>query len=351
MKFEDVIGQEALKSHMQSAIRFGKVSHAYIINGEAGYGKLKLAEAFAKTLLCSRMNPDYDEDQIAFPGLELEAKPTMPDVIKPCEECISCTKADHHNHPDIIYISHEKPKLISVKEIREQIVDTVDILPYESKRKIYIIDHGEFMNEMGQNILLKTIEEPPEYITIIILTNNKDTMLPTILSRCVILNVMPVEDSVIKSYLMREGIVDYQADMAINFAGGNPGKALLIASDPEFQMRRKEVVDVMRDFGIFNSKQISDVASRWESDKENKENYLDLMIAFLRDVLIYKNVEDETRLHFRREISVIRELSEIPSSTISKMIDIVEEALRKLRVGVTPSLTIEMMLYKIKESI
>ena len=98
MKFQDVCGQEALINHMQSAIRLGKISHAYIISGEKGFDKLSLAEPFAQAMLCSNLNKE------------------------PCGECISCKKAIHHNHPDIIYISHEKPNLISAKEIREQIV-------------------------------------------------------------------------------------------------------------------------------------------------------------------------------------------------------------------------------------
>ena len=349
MNFEQVIGQEALKEHMKSAIRLGKVSHAYIINGEAGYGKLHLAEAFAQTLLCSRVNTTYDENQFAFLGFEIEtAEPTD---IRPCEECTSCKKADHHNHPDIIYITHEKPNLISVDEIRSQFVDTVDILPYESERKIYIINDAELINETGQNILLKTIEEPPDYITIIILTTNKDKLLPTVLSRCVNLTMMPADDRSIKNYLYAKGIVDYQAEEAISFADGNPGKALMIASDSYFKERRKMVTDIMRDIGNYNSKQISDIAAKIEQDKDNVDNYLELMVAFLRDVLIYKTTLDETRVRFRQEIVVIRELSNLSLSTINNLINIVNDAADKIRVKVTLSLTIEMMLHKMKESI
>ena len=350
MKFEDVIGQEALKEHMQSAIRLGKISHAYIINGEAGFFKKLLAEAFAQALLCSKLNPDYDKNQVSFPGLEAY-EPKLPEVIEPCCECISCKKASHHNHPDIIYISHEKPNLISKEEIRNQLVNTVDIIPYESKRKIYIIEDGQLMNEAGQNTLLKTIEEPPDFVTIIILTTNKEKLLPTVLSRCVCLDVKPVKKSEIRSYLMDKGIVDYQADMAINFAEGNPGKALMIASDIEFQNRRKLIINTIRDFDSFNSKRIADMAKKIEEDKDNIDSYFDLIMVFLRDVLVYKTTGDEKRVHFREEISVIRDISRHKLSQINELINITKDAKEKVNYQVTLGLTIEMMLHKMKETV
>ena len=352
MQFQNVTGQEAIVRHMQSAIRLGKVSHAYIINGEAGYGKLQLAETFAQALLCERLNIDEDENIGQESLFESEAMVPesiqLSDVTEPCGECTSCKKADHHNHPDIIYISHEKPNLISVQEIREQFVDTADILPYESKRKVYIVDDAEFINEQGQNILLKTIEEPPPFVTVLLLTTNKDKFLPTVLSRCVILNMMPVEDKVIKAYLMGEGIPDYQADMAISFASGNPGKAKLIASDPEFQVRRKSVAGIMRSFKDYNSKEIADIAADWDSDKENIDSYLGLMEAFLRDVMVYKTTDDKTRIHFTQEMSTVRELSDMPLSSINMMINTVRDAEDKIKSQVTLSLTIEMMLHRMQ---
>ena len=310
MKFQDVCGQEALINHMQSAIRLGKISHAYIISGEKGFDKLSLAEPFAQAMLCSNLN------------------------IEPCGECISCKKAIHHNHPDIIYISHEKPNLISAKEIREQIVNTVDIIPYESKRKIYIIEDGELINEQGQNILLKTIEDPPSYATIIILTTNKDMFLPTVLSRCVCLDMQPVSNEAIKSYLMKKGIVDYQADMAIDFAEGNPGKALMIADEVEFKERRRLVLNILREYKKYDP---NDIAK------------LDLLLLFMRDALILNTTGDESRVHFREEMGSVRDMSRLPISRINELINIICEAKNRINTGVTISFAIEIMLHKMKE--
>ena len=177
-KFADIIGQEQLKEHIQNAITSNKVSHAYIINGERNAGKEFIARIFAMTLQCEKGG------------------------VEPCNECHSCKQALSHNQPDIVYISHEKPNSIGVEDIRGQINNDIGIKPYSSPRKIYIMNEGEKMTPQAQNALLKTLEEPPEYAVIFILTDNVEALLPTIISRCVVLNMKPVSDNLVKKYLM-----------------------------------------------------------------------------------------------------------------------------------------------------
>jgi DNA polymerase-3 subunit delta' len=109
-----------------------------------------------------------------------------------CMQCRSCHQAMEHNQPDIIYVTHEKPNIISVDDIRHQLNNDIVIKPYSSKFKIYIIDEAEKMNIQAQNALLKTIEEPPAYAVILLLTTNADGFLPTILSRCITLSLKTV---------------------------------------------------------------------------------------------------------------------------------------------------------------
>ena len=166
--FKDIVGHKEAIQHLESAMKLDKVSHAYIINGEKGSGKKLLASAFAQVLQCERKEKDS------------------------CGECRSCRQAESGNHPDIIRIVHEKPNSISIDEIREQLVNDVQIKPYSSRYKIYIVPEAEKLTVQAQNALLKTIEEPPFYAVIILLTVNASTLLPTVLSRCVALNMKPV---------------------------------------------------------------------------------------------------------------------------------------------------------------
>ena len=137
--FKDIVGQEKLKEHMQNAIRMDKVSHAYIIQGELGAGKEFIAKIFAKTIQCERSKEE------------------------PCEECRSCKQIDSRNHPDVIWVNHEKPNSIGVEDIRSQVNNDMGIKPYYGPKKIYIINECEKMTVQAQNALLKTLEEPPAY--------------------------------------------------------------------------------------------------------------------------------------------------------------------------------------------
>ena len=178
--FQDIVGQEQLKAHLQGALETQKVSHAYIINGEKSSGKEFIARIFATALQCEQGD------------------------IEPCGQCHSCRQALSGNQPDIIYVSHEKPNTISVDDIRTQVNNDVAIKPYSSRYKVYIINEAEKMTPQAQNALLKTLEEPPEYAVILLLVSNVNTLLPTILSRCVLLNMKPVRDALVKKYLMEE---------------------------------------------------------------------------------------------------------------------------------------------------
>ena len=222
-KFTDIVGQEQLKEHLQNAIAMNKVSHAYIINGERNAGKEFIARVFAMALQCEKKEAE------------------------PCGECHSCKQALSNNQPDIIYISHEKPNTIGVEDIRAQINNDIVIKPYSSPRKIYIVNEGEKMTPQAQNALLKTLEEPPEYAVIVILTTNVEALLPTVLSRCVVLNMKPVSDALVKKYLMEQlGVPDYKANICVAFARGNIGKAKLLASSEEFEKVKDEAISLVK---------------------------------------------------------------------------------------------------------
>ena len=217
--FKDVVGHKDIIQYIRNAVTMEKVSHAYIMNGARGSGKKMLASLFAMTMLCEKKGPD------------------------PCNTCHSCRQAEGGNHPDIIWVAHEKPNTISVDDIREQVNNTVMIKPYQGPYKVYIIDRAELMTPQAQNALLKTIEEPPEYAVIILLTENAQTMLPTINSRCVMLKLRNIRDTLIKKYLMeRLEVPDYKADVCTAFAQGNMGRAIMLAHSEHFNEIRDEAL-------------------------------------------------------------------------------------------------------------
>ena len=327
-KFTDIIGQEQIKEHLRNAISTGKVSHAYIINGERSSGKEFIARVFAMALQCEKGG------------------------VEPCEECHSCRQALSGNQPDILYVSHEKPNTIGVEDIREQINGDIGVKPYSSRYKIYIMNEGEKMTVQAQNALLKTLEEPPEYAVILILTTQVEALLPTILSRCVVLNMKPVPDELVKKYLMEElKVPDYKANICVAFARGNIGKAKLLAASEEFEKVKDEAVTLVK---YINDMEISDIVKAIKKISEYKfdvNDYLDILSAWYRDVLLFKATKDINSLIFKEEIQQIMRVSDRSTyEGIETIVNALQQAKRRLEANVNFDLTMELLLLTIKEN-
>ena len=332
-KFVDIIGQEQLKEHLQNALKLNKVSHAYIINGERSSGKEFIAKIFAAALQCE--HPDNSSG-----------------LMEPCGECHSCKQMATGNQPDVIYVSHEKPGTIGVEDIRGQINGNVAIKPYSSPRKIYIMNEGEKMTVQAQNALLKTLEEPPEYTVILILTTNVEALLPTILSRCVVLNMKPVKDIHVKRFLMETmQVPDYKADICVAFARGNIGKARLLASSEEFDHVKEEAITLLK---YINDMEISEIVTAIKKINEYKldvNDYMDILAIWYRDVLLFKATNDANHLIFREEIQYIRKVADRSTyEGIEIIIAALDKAKNRLNANVNFDLTMELLLLTIKEN-
>lgn len=325
--FKDIIGQEQLKEHMQTALETGKVSHAYVIQGERFAGKEFIANVFAMALQCEKGGAE------------------------PCQECHSCKQAVNRNQPDIIWVTHEKPNTIGVEDVRVQINNDMVIKPYSSRYKIYIISEGEKMTVQAQNALLKTLEEPPEYGIILILTTNVDALLPTILSRCVVLHMKPVKDELVRNFLMQTmEIPDYKADICVAFARGNIGKAKLLASSEEFDHVREEAVTLMKYIGDMELSEIVAAIKKISEYKLEINDYLDIISIWYRDVLLFKATNDANHLIFKEEIQYIRKVADkCAYEGIEQILEALEKAKSRLNANVNFELTMELLLMTIQE--
>ncbi len=326
--FKDIVGNEQIIEHLQNAISMGKVSHAYIINGPQLSGKMMIAEAFARALQCEKEGTDG------------------------CGECKSCHQADDHNHPDIIYVSHEKPNNISVDDIRTQLNNDIVIKPYSSKYKIYIVDEAEKMNQQAQNALLKTIEEPPAYAVIMLLTTNADSFLQTIRSRCITLNMKSVKDEVIKAYLMNEKhIPDYQADISAAFAQGIVGKAVKLASSDEFNELKESALSLIKRLDDIDLYELGAAVKQIAEYKLKVQDYFDLIMVWYRDVLYMKATNDVNGLIFKDEVYDIKKQAAKHSyQGIEAILEALEKAKIRINANVNFDLVIELLLMTIKEN-
>lgn len=326
---DDILGNEHIVEHFKKAIENNKISHAYIINGEKGMGKRTVAKAFAMTLLC-------------------EEKGTVP-----CMKCHSCVQALTDNNPDLITITPDKPMTLSIDHIRQTLVNDVELKPYSNSHKVYIVEDAELMNNAAQNAILKTIEEPPEYAVIILLTTNISALLQTVLSRCVKLDMQPLKKEVVKKYLMeKEKVVDYQADIAVSFAGGNLGKAIELSKSQDFAGMLDEVIQLLRYIKDMQAYEVVAAVKRASDYKFRFTDYIDLMILWFRDVLVYKASQNVNELVFKDEIQTIKEHAAKSSyNGIEQILEAMDKAKLRLKANVNFDVAIEMMFLTIRDNI
>lgn len=326
--FKDIVGHEQIIEHLKTAIEMGKVSHAYILNGPDLSGKMMIAEAFARALLCEKQDPDG------------------------CGECRSCRQSDDRNNPDIIYVKHDKLNTISVDDIRTQLNNDIVIKPYSNQYKIYIVDEAEKMNQQAQNALLKTIEEPPAYAVIMLLTTNADSFLQTIRSRCITLNLKSVKNDVIKSYLMTEKkIPDYQADVCAAFAQGVVGKAIKLASSDDFNELKESALSLIKRLDDIDLYEMGEAIKQISDYKLQVQDYFDLITVWYRDVLYMKATNDVNGLIFKDEVyDIKKQASKHSYHGIETIIEALDKAKLRINANVNFDLVIELLLMTIKEN-
>lgn len=324
--FSEIVGHEQIKEHMQAAIRDKKPFHAYLFQGEEGVGKEALARTFAAGLQCQSESAD-----------------------KPCKECVSCRQMESRNQPDVIWVTREKASL-GVDEIREQLCNTMDIKPFSSPYKIYLVPEAEKMTEAAQNALLKTIEEPPEYGIVILMTSNISALLPTIQSRCLTMEFRPLSTAVVESYVKEHcQVPDYQARASAAFAQGNLGKAMRYAKSEDFIERKDHIISLLRHVEQMDLSEMLAVIKDLGTRKDEVRDYIDLMVLWYRDVLLFKATKDINQLLFQDEASYIsREASHRSYEKIEEILQAFEKAKVRLRANVNFDITMELMLLTLK---
>ena len=325
-EFKDILGHEGIIAHLQNAVSMDKISHSYIMSGEDGLGKNMLADAFAKTLQCEEGG------------------------ITPCGKCRSCIQAESGNQPDIIHVTHEKPNSIGVDDVREQLVDDIVIKPYSSKYKIYIIDEAEKLTVQAQNAILKTIEEPPAYGIILLLTTNAASMLETILSRSIVLNMKPVESEAFTSYMREKGVDEDKIPTLEKFSQGNIGKGLKLAQSDDFISMIQTIMLLLKTASKMPFSELLESIAKLEEYKLSIKDCFGFMQMWYRDILIFKATRDPNLLIFAEEYSAINKVAQTCGyNEINRILEAINTASARLDANVNFQLTLELLWLTIRE--
>ena len=267
----EVIGQDRLISIIASEAK-NRHSSSYLINAPKGMGKHLIASSFAKALMCEE------------PG-ERGA----------CGICRCCKYFEANTTPDVVYVEGDSDgKNVKVDDIRNNVVADAYIRPQFSKTKVYIIDL-DYVAEDGQNVLLKSIEEPPQSAVFIMITSSPDKVLGTVMSRAMELKLEPYTSDAIYEILKASGAGGSREELSdcISYCASNPGRAISIASDDTFA---KLTEDVRRLILSVGDRSISDILTDdvafLASCKDRIDLVFEIMLKTLDVMAMYLKAPD-----------------------------------------------------------
>ena len=255
--FQNILGNDKIKNLLQESVNNNKVSHSYLFVGKSGIGKKMIAKEFAKAILCLGDN-------------------------KYCDNCKSCLEFDGQNNPDFFVIEPDG-NAIKIDQIRNM-QRGVQEKPIISRSKVYIIDNADFMTKEAQNALLKTLEEPPEFVTIILIGENENEFLATIKSRCMIIHFNSISDSDMEKYLQENYNMNVTSNMLDVFQG-SIGKAI------ELKDKQEEYLIIEQAIENIEKEDLIDLIKKLDILYTSKDEILD-MLDYINIILLKKSKEN-----------------------------------------------------------
>lgn len=298
--------QEEILVRLGADCASGRIHHTYLFEGRPGIGKKELAIEFAKRILCKG-----------------EEKGSL---------CDSCRKIESGHHPDVILIEPRDGKILA-DDLREYIKETV-APPFESEKKIFVINGFDLVTPEMQNMLLKSLEEPEKYVVNLLMASNVERILPTILSRCSVFKLKPAKRDVLKTYLEeRYDISEARALYLAILSGGACHFAEELTEKSDFFDCKKEILERFTSYLKGRNEELIVLAKKLE-ECEDPHLFLDMLLIFLRDAMTFcqgavSEVADPESERFYRA------LSEISSERLERSLFAIEEIKRHQKANVS----------------
>lgn len=232
--WDQVIGQEEAVETLTSSLEAGTLSHAYLFVGPEGLGKINTARAIAASLMCEQGG---------------------------CGTCFICQRLNRGTHPDFTIVEPEGAGGYLVDQIRTLMHD-ISLRPMEAEHKVYVIRAADMLNVSSANAFLKTLEEPPANVTIILLAHTLEPVLPTLVSRCVVVRFrsLPREDMIMR-LVERTGASREEALIALAATGSVLGQASSYILSPARRASREEVIRIFFDLQNLDGAEVLEAAS------------------------------------------------------------------------------------------
>ena len=285
MSFNEIAGHERPRSILMRAVENQRLAHAYLFSGEKGIGKRMTAFALAAAVNCEQRGPDGG-----------------------CGICPACRKAASLGHPDIHLIEADGAE-IKIDQIRQAQADLA-LKPFEGAKKVLIVDEAENMNEASANAFLKTLEEPPGEVLIMLVSSLPQRLPLTIRSRCQEIRFHPLSRQALSQVIAKQrGLHDEDARFIAALARGSMGRALVLDAMEE-KAGREELVRFWSNLPSLSDGEILSQAEAYGKDRERLERFFDVAVEWLRDVLVFRATGDENLLVHGQSRDLLRAWSE-----------------------------------------
>ena len=344
--FEELVGQDAIKQTLMNALTTKKISHAYLFSGPRGTGKTSVARLFAKALNCEH------------------------GIGSICNQCSNCLAINEGVHPDIIEIDAASNS--GVDEVRN-LIEQVKYGPIKGKYKVYIIDEVHMMTNSAFNALLKTLEEPPEYVVFILCTTEPYKLLPTILSRCQRYDFKKISDSDLKTLLTRVLVQEKVTcsttalNLIVELANGGARDSLsLLDQIISYCGSNIEEKDIIKMFGLTTSKEKVQLMEEIKTKNTLKvlsyfetlqNRHIDLsrlvneLLLMLKDALVYSKTRSKELVTFSNEEDAKELMLNFDDAELSFYIDTLLKCQNEFKTTSNPAFLFEIYLLKMVDSI
>lgn len=333
----DIIGHEWAIDFLRRSIAAGRPAHAYLISGPAGVGKSLLALRIAQALNCEAGGAD------------------------PCLACRSCKRIERGSHPDVRIAGMAsqaaglKPdeaarqKELKIDTVRDWLAD-INLRPYEARRRVFILHDAERLTEAASNAMLKTLEEPPPYATLILVAHTAGDLMATIVSRCQPIKLRPIPRAQVAAALRAHAQLPAdQAGLLAAWSGGRIGQALSLAAAPDDLAARHAQLDAL----LAMQTQPRAAGFRWAEERAKEYRSgdqaavfaaLSLWQSWWRDVMLAAAGCPDQIVHIDRREAIAQAARRYQLADIHTFVARLDDTARQLRENVNPQLALENAL-------
>lgn len=309
-----------------NSIHRGRISHAYLISGDRGTGKEAIAMQLAKSILCQHR-----------------------DGVEPCQQCTVCKRITTKNYPDVHWIEPDGQsiRIEQVKELQKEFMYS----GLETNGKIYIITNAETLTVNAANRILKFLEEPTQKTTAIMLTENSQSIIPTVRSRCQLIDLQPLNPEQLHEKLLQSDISETNATF-IRALTNNLSEAHELLEDEWFAQARKLMLQLVEIYVTRPEDAYLFIHQNWLThfkDREQQERGIDLLLLAFKDILYFHIGNEKSMVIFTSDDQRLeRAMMVFSQEKLIQVLQALLKAKRKLKQHVHPTLVMEQLTLQIQ---